>query len=153
MGENRFGKIPSRRRLSKFQSDLGGQRWLVGVRNSRKIRDLSGPSLAVEPLGITSFADLQRRIHKHLDEITALTRGLDLASRAIAIAAIGTDKRRQNNQPCGDEQFADRGDSADVFLTILRPKAQPEPLRKCFPVLRDQQRRRCTQRVPNVVTI
>lgn len=102
----------------KHQVGLFG--WLVGLVDAGEAADLALVSLLIESLGVTSFAHLERRGHKALDEGQA---GLLVnLPRPPPIAREWTDAAGQCNRAAVGKQTRHLGNATNVFASILFTK-------------------------------
>ena len=94
-------------------------RFVAGI-DAGEVADLARPRLAVEALGVAPFAQRQRGVHEHLDELALLHQ----AARHPPLVAERRDQRDQNDQPGIDEQLRHLGDAADVLHPVGIGEAQ-----------------------------
>ena len=103
-------------------------RRFVRVIDTRHPRQLSGPRLRVEPLGIPLLAQLERGVDEHLDELEA-GGGVD-RPRPLAIGPIRRDHRHEHDQPGVGHQPRHLADPADVLGAVggREPEVGVEPV-------------------------
>ena len=105
-----------------MHDDFGVIRCFVGRIDSSELTNLSRARPFVEIFGIARFANLQRRINEHFDELRiALER--DLAGTA-AIHSIGRDERGDYDRTCVGHQFRHFTNAANVLHPIVWREAK-----------------------------
>ena len=103
-----------------INAELRRFRGFIWRTDAGEVGNLSSAGATIKPLGIARFADGQRRIHEHFDELSRR----EAFARHAALAAIGADETHQHDQACIHHQTRYFGDAADVFHAILLGEAK-----------------------------
>ena len=90
--------------------------------------DFPCPGFLVQALRVALLAHRQWCIHKHLDEVTGRPTRFNNTPHGITIGLIGTDESSQYQHAGLAEKIGHGTNTADVFGSVLRSKAEPKPL-------------------------
>src|SRR5262249_4007273 len=99
-------------------------RRLVRIVNPREVLDLAAPRFGVQSLGVTLFADFQRRVNEDLDEMSSA----DHIPHVVARRAVRADRRADGHAAVPHDLRSDKSDAADVDVPV--GFAEPQTLRK-----------------------
>ena len=100
------------------QGDLRGLRGFVGVGDAREVGDLPGHGLAVEPLGVALFQDLQGAVAEDLDVV-----GKELPVQGPGRLVRG-DGRHHADDVVLVQEVGDEPDPANVDVPVRLGEAQ-----------------------------
>lgn len=106
---------------------LRRNRLLVRRAHARKLLNLPGPRLLVQPLRIPPLRLLDTNIHPHLHKpkLLLVRTGLPMQlSCQVPVRAVRRDEARDRDGTRVGEQARDLGDSPDVLGAVLRREAE-----------------------------
>src|SRR5204862_8257935 len=106
---------------------------------AREVRDFAAAGFFIQALRIASFAYVERRIDKYLDE-TIGPAGIDASAYGRTVGPIGADKGGERYNPGRGEQLRHRADAANVFCPIFRGKGKPKATGKRLAVRGEERR-------------
>src|SRR5207249_1248986 len=116
-----------RTHFRRVNPDIRHWRRLIGIGNPRKVGNLAGHSLLVEPLDIAFDKNLHRAVHIDFDEVR------DTGSQLITARLIGRNRRRDGDDTVPREEFADEADAANVLPPVVAAKTEtPAQLRSDY---------------------
>src|SRR5829696_1126402 len=114
--------------LLGLQHDLRAGRYLVRIRDSRELLDLTPEGLLVKALHVAPGALLDRRVDEDLHERPEL---LDHVSGLLARLLIRGNRRDENRGTLAGQARSHPADALDVRVAVLL--REPEALRKARP--------------------
>src|SRR6185312_5753753 len=102
--------------LMSGQFEFRSVRGFIWRGNSGEFLDFVGAGFGVEALGIARLADVERRVHEDLYELS----GLHALADGIAVRAVGRNECGDADEAGVSHNFGHLADAADVLAAVFR---------------------------------